>query len=169
MALTRRQLLAATAATTAVSTGALGAHIWTWYNRAPGEGLYALAPEEHTFIQRLAEAWMPPGGEPAISGAEAQLGDYFDGVIAAMAPEQGRLLRMLLHVLDEETLPTHLARFSSLPLPTRTEVLAGWLSSPWFLQRQAVSAVMALLSFGYTEHPAVAAHLQPHFRCGFGR
>lgn len=160
--------MAATAATAALSTGGLALHIGSWYSRTPREGLHALSPEEYDFIQAIAEAWAPPGGVPAISGAEAQMGTFFDGVVSSMAPQQGKLLRMLLHVLDEETVPGHFARFQHLPLDTRIEVLRGWLDSPWFLQRQAVGAVMALLSFGYTEHPEVAATLQEKFRCGFG-
>lgn len=165
--LTRRAVLAAAAASAAVVAGGAGV-VGSWYDRPAGEGLSVFSPEEHGFVQALAEAWMPPGGEPAISGAEARMGDFLDGVVATMAPTQGKLFRLLLHALDAETLPTHAAHFQTLPLETRTAVLAGWMTSPWYLQRQAVSAVLALLSFGYTEHPAVAVHFRPFFRCGFG-
>lgn len=168
MAVTRRQVLAVTAASSAVAIAGVGGHVWTWYDRAPGEALAVLSPEEHGFVQALAEAWMPPGGVPAISGAEARMGDFLDGVIASMATTQGKLFRLLLHALDEETLLTDGARFQTLPLARRTEVLAGWMASPWFLQRQAVGGVMALMSFGYTEHPEVAPLFRPYFRCGFG-
>lgn len=168
MRITRRSLLAAGAAMTAASAVGLGAHGWSWYDRPPAAGLSAISQEEHDFITAVAEAWMPPGGVPAISGAEAKLGDYMDAVVASMAAEQGRLFRLLFHALDEETILSHGARFHRLDLEERTRVLAAWTSSPWFLQRQAIGALMALLSFGYTEHPEVAPMLRPMFRCGFG-
>ena len=162
----RRQILAASVV--AALPAVAGLHAWSWYDRPAGEGLLVLSDEEHTFAQALAEAWMPPGGDPAISGAEAGMGRFLDEVVASMTVQQGKLFRLLLHLLDEETVPTRLARFSSLPLADRTDVLRGWMDSPWFAQRQAVGAVLALISFGYTEHPAVAERVRPLFRCGFG-
>jgi hypothetical protein len=168
VAITRRHVLAAMAGLAAASAVGVGATAWRWWDQPPGEGNRVLSAEEHGFVQALAEAWMPPGGEPAISGAEARMGDFLDGVVGGMAAQQGRLFRVLLHLLDEETLVTDASRFQHLSLDRRQEVLASWLASPWFAQRQAVSAVMALLSFGYTEHPAVAPLLKPLFTCGFG-
>jgi hypothetical protein len=95
VAVTRRQVLAVTAASSAAAIAGVGAHVWTWYDRAPGEALAVLSPEEHGFVQALADAWMPPGGVPAISGSEARMGDFLDGVIASMATTQGKLFRLL--------------------------------------------------------------------------
>jgi hypothetical protein len=168
VAITRRHVLAAMGGLAAAGAVGVGTTAWRWWDRPPGEGLAALSAEEHGFAQALAEAWMPPGGEPAISGAEARMGDFLDQVVASMAVQQGKLFRLLLHLLDEETVLTDAARFQNLSLERRQEVLAGWLGSPWFAQRQAVSAVMALISFGYTEHPEVVPMLKPMFTCGFG-
>lgn len=169
MRITRRHVLAAMAATTVVGTVAAGATVVRWYDRPVDAPLRALSAEEHAFAQALGEAWMPPGGEPAISGAEARVGDFLDEVVAAMAPQQGKLFRLLLHLLDEETLVTDLSRFQHLPLARRTEVLSGWMNSGWYAQRQAVAAVLALVAFGYTEHPAVSVVVRDLFPCGFGR
>lgn len=169
MGITRRHVLAAMAGMTAAGAVGVGVTGMRWWDRPAGDGRIVLSEGEHGFVQALAEAWMPPGGEPSISGSEARVGDFVDEVIAHMQPTQAKLLRVLLHALDEETVPTHLARYQTLPLETRSEVLRGWMDSSWYLQRQAVSAVLALVSFGYTLHPEVSRIFSPLFGCGYGR
>ncbi len=169
MGITRRQVLAATAALGAASVVGVGAVGIAWWDRPPGEGLRALSASEYALVQALAEAWMPAGGEPALSGADANVGAFFDEVVSQMAPLQGKLLKTLLHALDARTLPTHGAFYTGLDLPTRTAVLGGWLDAETYLARQAIGAVMALISFGWTLHPEVTAVFAPSFRCGYGR
>lgn len=166
---TRRQVLAAAAAVSAAGGLGLGTSVWSWWDRPAGAGLKALAPEEHAFVQAMAEAWMPPGGTPAISGAEARLGDYFDDMVASMPADLGKQLRLLLHALDHLTVPVRGRTFRSLPLETRSAVLAGWLDHPVFLVRDGVTAVMILIGMGYTTHPEVVSVLRPMFPCGYGR
>lgn len=168
MAITRRHLLAATAALGAAAAVGVGTTAVRWWDRPPGEGLKVLSPLEHGFVQSVAEAWMPPGGTPALSGADAQLGHFVDETMSHMPATQAKLLKVLLHLLDELTLPTHMSTFHALSLQARQEVLQGWLDSPFFLQRQALGAVMALISFGWALHPEVAPVFQPLFGCGYG-
>jgi hypothetical protein len=166
--ITRRQILATAAAVPIV--GALGAGTvgWRWWDRAPGEGLKALSQDEHDFVDAAAEAWMPPGGEPAISGAEARVGLFFDELVAAMSPASGRELKVLLQALDDLAIPGHLSTFRKLSLDTRTAVLTSWLHSDRWLVRLATTGVLVLISEGYTLHPQVASGLRPYFPCGFG-
>lgn len=168
MQITRRHVLAATGALGVASSLTAGGVLLSWWDRPPGQGLTALSPEEWTFVQALAEAWMPPGGTPAISGAEARVGDFLDGVVQNMAETQGKLFRVLVRLLDHATLPTRGARFSSLDLETRTSVLAGWVNAPTYLQRQAISSVLVLVAFGYMQHPEVAPAFRHLYRCGYG-
>ena len=51
----------------------------------------------------------------------------------------------------------------------RIRQLREWLASDKWLLRNAVQAVLALLSGGYTTHPDVLPHLSPWFRCAYGR
>ena len=169
MNLTRRQVLAATAGISVAGGLGVGTASWRWWERPPGAELQCLASDEHAFLQALAEAWMPPGGTPALSGADAAIGDFVDGVIAAMHPSTGRELRLLLSLLDAATLPTHLGRFHTLALHDRETVLHGWLHSDVSLIRSGVHAVVALVSLGWTSHPAVAEGLRPYFKCGYRR
>lgn len=167
--ITRRQVLAASAAVGGAAVVGAGATGLRWWDRPPGHDLKVLSAEEYALVQAVGEAWMPPGGEPAISGAEARVGDFFDDVLVTMPAEQRRLLKLLLHALDERTIPMHFSRFVNLDLATRTEVLGGWMDSSIYLERQAVGALLVLLAMGYTVHPEVSSFFSPMFGCGFSR
>jgi hypothetical protein len=169
MRITRRQLLAAGLAVAAAGAAGLGAVGASWWDRAPGAGLLVLSTDEHAFIQAIAEAWMPAGGEPALSGADAALGDWFDAVLSGMPGPPRRQLKLLLHGLDCLPIPTHASRYTTLQLQDRQEVLHGWLHSDQYLLRSAVQAVMVLVGLGWSTHPAVAEGMRPWFGCGFGR
>jgi hypothetical protein len=169
MKITRRHVLAGAAAVTAASAVGAGGLAASWWNQTPEAELRALSPDERAFLNAVGEAWAPPGGTPALSGAEADVGRWIDDVVASMAPTQGKLFKLLLHALDAATVPTHLGRFTALPLDTRTEVLRGWLAHRSSLLRQGVNAVVVLVALAWTEHPEVAPHFRTFYRCGFGR
>lgn len=169
MTLTRRHVLAALAGVPVAGALGVGTLAFRWWDRPPGAGLQRLSPDEHDFAQAMAEAWMPPGGEPALSGADAELGRFLDEVVAGMEPAMAREFKLLLQALDDLTVPTRLSAFRHLDLPTRIEVLDGWLHHDQWLLRNATQAVLVLLGTGWTTHPEVVVHLRPYFRCGYGR
>lgn len=166
---TRRHVLAAAGAV-ALAGGVSGLLLRRrWWDHAPGDALQALSQDEYDIVQAIAEAWMPPGeGPPDPSGAEAQVGAFVDGVVARMPGDQGRLFKLLLHLLDDTTLLTEFEAFRKLDRFRRTDHLHAWVNSPVGYLRQATSAVLILIAMGYTTHPDVAKHLQPWFRCGYG-
>ena len=169
MELTRRHVLAAMAAVPVVGTLSTGAVAWSWWDRAPGEGLKALSADEYQIVQAFAEAWMPPGGDPELSGADANLGAFFDDLVVGMGKEGGTELKMLLHVVDNLARPTQVRAFRNLPLETRTQLIRTWMDSPIELVRLAITAVIVLLAMGWTTHPDVVGFFKPMFRCGYGR
>ncbi len=169
MQITRRQILAAAAAVPVAGALGAGAVVWRWWDRPPGQGLKALSVEEHGFIQAMAEGWMPRGGTPELSGADARIGDFVDDVVAAMHHRTGAELRLLMHALDHLTVPVCGARFQHLSVATRSRVLEGWMDHPSWMIRDAASGVLVLVGMGWTTHPEVAAVLRPMFRCGYGR
>ena len=128
-----------------------------------------LSEDEHAFIQAMAEAWMPSGGEPALSGADARLGDFLDETLLAINPLNRKLLKLLMQVLDDATLPTHLSSYRKLGLKARQAVLHGWLHHDNHLLRSAVQGIVVLVSIGWTTHPEVAAVIRPSMRCWYGR
>lgn len=169
MQITRRQVLAAMAAVPVAGALGVGTTAYRWWDRPPGAGLLQLSDDEHDFVQAFAEAWMPGGGDPALSGADAQLGRFLDGILDGMDPPGARQLKLLLQALDDLTLPTRLSAFRDLSLPDRSEVLHGWLHHEQWLLRNGAVALLVLVGVGYTTHPDVVGILQPHFRCGYGR
>ncbi|MEQ1503003.1 MAG: gluconate 2-dehydrogenase subunit 3 family protein [Myxococcota bacterium] len=168
MRITRRQLVAAAAAVPVAGALGAGAVGWSWWDRPIGEGLTGLAEDEYAFVQAVAEAWMPPGGEPALSGSEANVGGFLDGVVSAMDDAPARELRLLLQALDDLPVLTHGSRFRHLSLDARTETLRGWLHADQWLLRNAILAVLVLVAEAYTMHPTLVAMIRPWTRCGFG-
>lgn len=169
MKLTRRHVVAMLAALPVAGGAGLGALAWRWWDRPAGDGLRALSDEEYAFAQALAEAWMPPGGDPPLSGAEADLGGFLDEMVAGLDPDSRRLIKALLRVLDDGCVPLRGARYVSLDLPARTEQLRDWLASDIPLLRTAVTSLVVLLAEGFTLHPQVSRRLVSSFGCGFGR
>jgi hypothetical protein len=167
--LTRRHVLAAMGAVAAAGAVGAGTTAWRWWDAPAGDGLKALSRDEHDFVQALAEAWMPRGGEPELSGADAELGRWMDDVVDGMPAPSGRELKVLLQLYDESTIPTRLRPFRALSLEARTDVLRGWLASDVWLWRNGTQAMLVLMGVGWTTHPEVVTLLRPHFRCAYGR
>lgn len=166
--ITRRGVLAALAAVpVAGGLAAVGLRA-RWWDRPPGEGLVALSTDEHDFLQALAEAWLPPGGEPAISGSEAQVGAFLDQVVGAMSKPSARELKLLLQALDDWPIPRRLRPFRLLPLEVRADVVNGWLLSDQWLIRNAALGVLVLVGEAYSMHPDVVPGLRALYPCGFG-
>lgn len=167
--ITRRQVVAAAAAVPVVGGLAAGTTVWRWWDRPPGDGLKSLSLDEHGFIQALAEAWMPRGGNPELSGADARLGDWMDDVVDAMEPQTAKELKLLMNAMDALPVATRLRPFQALPLETRTAVLNGWIQHPVSLVRDGISGILVLMGIGWTTHPEVVPIFRAMFRCGYGR
>ena len=169
MKVTRRHVLAAAAAVPAAAALGAGGLALRWYDKPPGSGLSILSDDEYAFTQAFAEAWMPPGGTPALSVADADLGRWFDELLGSMAPTQQTLLKVLLQALDDMPVLTDGSRFVSLALERRTELVARWSTSNNAMFRAAISGLIVLLGMGWTTHPDVAPGLAHMFRCGWSR
>jgi len=168
MEITRRHVLAATGAMAAAAVVGTTVTAVRWWDRPPGTDRLALSEAEAEVVASVAEAWMPPGGTPAISGREAGCAAFVDEVASRMPDTQRQLFKVLLHAIDELPLVTELSYFTRLPLDRRTELIAHWSTDASFIQRQAVGALMALIAFGYTLHPEVAPIFRRQYRCGYG-
>ncbi len=161
---TRRQLLqtlAAIPATFAVGAGGLW---WRWWDAPHGAELLVLADDEFEFLQSIAEAWMPPGGRPAISGSEARVGSVIDGMLSKAPDKERSLLKLLFQALDDVTVLSHGSAFRHLDLETRITILKEWRESS--LLRQAVEALLILIGEAYATHPDVRAEWRSLVACG---
>ncbi len=145
-----------------------GSEVFSWWHAPLGAGHTVLSDDEYAFIDAVAEGWMPRGGTPALSGKDAGLASFVDVVIARMPEPERSLVRLLFNALDDLTLASHFTRFRNLDLADRTTVLAQWIDNPSPNIRQAIRAVLALLSEGWTQHPDVITVIRPMFPCGVG-
>jgi hypothetical protein len=157
----------AAAVPVSAAVGAGGLYL-RWWDRRPGEGLSVFSTDEWEFVQAAAEAFFPPGGDPPMSGAEADLGNFLDEVLSHFPDRERKGLKLLLQVLDDATIPTHAAAFRHLELETRTAVLQDWFATDSVLFRSALGSLLLLLSEGYCTHPTVVAAIGG-FACGYGR
>ncbi|MCB9664954.1 MAG: hypothetical protein H6732_12635 [Alphaproteobacteria bacterium] len=168
--MTRRMVLAATGAAAVGATVVGGTTYVRWWNQPPGRSLQALSREEYEVVQRLAEAWMPPGsGPPDLSGAEAECGRFVDEVCVRMRADQRKLLKLALQIVDRVPYVTTFKTLRQLDRYEAAPHLEAMLQSDIFYLRQGVGAIMALIALGYTSHPEVAPTISPWFNCGFGR
>lgn len=166
---TRRQALAASAAAAAAASGAGAVHLAGWWLGEPEGDYLFLAPDEVALADALAEALFPPGGHPALSGKDAGLARYLDGILAVMDPPTNEALRILLHALDDWAVLSSGSGYSKLDLEERTANLQRWLNHEQHLVRGAVTGLTIFLSMGYCGHPDVKAAAGWVFPCGFER
>ncbi|MEE2829665.1 MAG: gluconate 2-dehydrogenase subunit 3 family protein [Myxococcota bacterium] len=167
--ITRRQALAVGGLVAAAGAAGLGIRVASWWDQPAEEGFLCLSSREAELVDSLAEALFPPGGTPALSGADAGISRYFDWVVDSIPPPTQHLLRSFLHALDDTARITRLSSYASLPLDERTELLGDWAQSPHYLFRSSVSSLVLFLSMGYCGHPEVRDACGWVFPCGYGR
>jgi hypothetical protein len=167
MRVTRRQLLAATALLGGSVIAGAGAVGTRWWDQPAGTPYAVLSDDEAAILDAFAEACFPAGGTPAMGGAAAGVGRYFDGVLEGLAPEQQKLLRVALHALDALPLPTQGAYLSELPVPTASATIAAWLQSTRPELRGLAQSFFIFAGMAWMAHPAVRPSVAPLFGCGF--
>ncbi|MDP2314384.1 MAG: hypothetical protein Q8P41_15895 [Pseudomonadota bacterium] len=167
MRVTRRQLLAATTLLGGAVVAGAGSVAIRWWDQAPGTPYAVLSEDEAAILDALAEACFPAGGTPALGGAAAGVGRYFDGVLEGLALEQQKLLRLALHAIDALPLATHGGYLSELPVPDASDALASWLRSPRPELRGLAQSFSIFVGMAWMAHPAVRPRIAPMFGCGF--
>ncbi len=166
---TRRQVLATSAAVATATVAVSAGHVASWWDRDAAAGFLALSPQEVAIVEGLAEAMFPPGGDPPLSGKEAGLAHYFDGIMAAMDSPTDKLLRLLLHALDDWAFFEAGLPYAQLPLDSRMDKLQGWMSHESHHVRGALSGLLVFLGMGYCGHPDVKSAAGWVFPCGYSR
>ena len=167
--ITRRMLLGISGLLTAGAMAGVGIRVASWYDRDPSEGFDCLETSEAHILDALAEAWFPPGGVPALSGAEAGVSRYLDELFSMMDEPTPSLLRTLLHAIDDWSRLRHGGAYASLPLELRIELLKGWTGSDNHLLRGALGGLGTFIATAYTGHPEVKAACGWQFPCGYER
>jgi len=146
-----------------VLAGWVGWRIWGGY-RVPARGK-ALARRELGALAAIADALFPGELLPR-SGSEAGIPAYVDRLVAASAPRQRMLMRLLFFLIEHGTLlfPAPgglrgLRRCSAQPLAARAAWLEGWRTSALFPRRLAFTSLRAIVTLGYFADPAVLRRL----------
>ncbi|HJN72817.1 MAG TPA: hypothetical protein QGF58_02685 [Myxococcota bacterium] len=163
MRITRRHVLAAGAAVAAASAVGVGGLGLRWWDQPPEAPYARLSAEEGLVVSALAEALYPPGGEPALSGAEAQLDRFIDEVLTHMPEFQAKGIRLLVHALEALG-----GGFSEKPLAARRALVHEWMVHPIAEVRSVIQSLVLLLGMGYTIHPEAVDFFSAMTRCGYG-
>ena len=166
--ITRRQIIAISAASAASAVISTAATIYSWWRIAPTENYTSLNKTEASFINALAGAAYPPGQACGLDGSEAGLDRFFDQILTKMEGTNRNQIKLLVNLVDTMPMATHLQRYTTLPLHVRTEVLHAWLNSEQHLIRNAVLSLVTIIGMGYTSHPEASKILAQYHNCGFG-
>lgn len=168
MEITRRHLLALSAATAAA--GALGAAgiAMKWWNQPANAPYTTLSAQEGHFIRMWSNAAFPATETIPLSGATANLDRFFDETMAFMPDTPAKLLRLLLNAMDHASIPTHGTRFTDLDDDQRSALFESWTTADLAELRSATLSLTLLLGMGWSIHPEVVPHMKLLHNCGYG-
>lgn len=168
MTLTRRQLVALLTASAFAPALYVGN---SWWN-VPAEKPYdCLSNEEGRIVVKIAEAafaLQPDESSLRPDPNQADLDRFFDHLLRSMMPQNKKLLKLLLHALDNAAYLDESQSFTDLPPNRAQDQLISWLDSEHHLVRSAVTSLVALLGMGYCAHPRSSKILSKYHSCGFG-
>lgn len=165
MPITRRQLLAATAACAALAgSGGVLAHL-----PAPAAGRRLLSATELQVVAALADAFFPPGNPVGVAGAAVDVAGELDRMLAQdLDPVVAPVFRHLLRGLEYGAAATHGARFSQLERPAREDILAEWSGPGVLPRRMAYDVLKTCVGWAWFNAPAVRASLGWQSDCHVG-
>ncbi len=141
-----------------------------WWDQAPAQGFKHLSHHEATVVRALADAMFPgdSGFPPMPNGGELGLDAFFDQYLASVPELTVKLLKVLLHAIDDMTVVADfgLTRFHRRPQAERIEILQAWDTSWIGARRGMFRSLKLILGMGYCEHPEVLAAAGITYNCG---
>ena len=168
MKITRRHLLALSAATVAAGVVCAGGVGLSWWDQPAGAGYQHLSTAEAEFVRAFGGAAFPGGATVALDGSDAGLDHFYDALLDGMPEVTASLLRLLTHALDGAARLGGGGGFTALSRQAQQAHLEAWLQSDIAEVRGAISSLVVLLGMGYTIHPDVAPLMSQWHRCGYG-
>jgi len=119
-----------------------------------------LSAKEQAILSACADALFPHGGPLPLSGTEAGVLPFFDGMLRQL-PKQNRLLiRALLFLLEHGPwLINRRSRLTRQAPEVRVDTLRSWSESRHYLLRTAFIGIRALLTMAYLENHDVAMRI----------
>ncbi|MBI2376733.1 MAG: hypothetical protein HYV07_22235 [Deltaproteobacteria bacterium] len=107
---------------------------------------------------RILEAAIPalvPGGDGMPAGDAARLIPWIDSFLASAGSDTRILFRSMLHVVENEPLFAHGARFTSRSAGERHHDLRAFELATTHLEKKAFQSVKLVIGMAYFEQPAV--------------
>jgi hypothetical protein len=138
-----------------------------WWDQAPSSQFEILSQTEADIVGAIADA-MFPGDGVFPNANDVGVVSFFDHYLTTIAPETSRLLRVLLHAIDDmgAVADFGLTRFRLRSRAERIAILDAWDNSAFFGRRGAFRGVKLVISTGYCEHPDVLRAANIDFECG---
>jgi hypothetical protein len=168
MRITRRHLLALSAATAAVGAIGSGGIALRWWDQPAQAPLHTLSGEEAAIVRAIAGTAYPSTETIPLDGSTAGLDRFFDSLLSHMPAQTARMLKLLLHGLDGGCVLSHGGRFSRLSPSVQQDALTSWLGHDLSEIRNASQSLILLLGMGWTIHPEVEPTMQRLHSCGYG-
>jgi len=154
-----------------LTIGSAGYRVSMWWNQPAAPGYTVLSDSEAEIARAIVDAMFPgetsvPDGLP--NGVEAGVVDHLDDYLATIDEDLSRLLRLLLHAIDDVALLSDLQfrRFRFRPRSERASILRAWDRSTIVFRRKAFRGLKMVLAGGYCEHPKVLKATGIEFGCG---
>lgn len=141
----------------------------SWWDQARSPRLQVLSQDEAEIFASIADTIFPgerfPGGMPAAS--EIGIVEFWDGYLASIDGRTSKLLRVLVHALDDGARFADLSgrRFRDRPAAQREDILRAWDRSWFSARRGAYTSLELFVAMGYTEHPVVLEACGIKFQC----
>lgn len=132
-----------------------------WWDQSTAANLKILSAEEAQIFAAIADTMFPGerwrGGMP--SATETGIVEFYDDYLASIDERTQRLLRLLLHAIDDVAMFADLGatRFRFRPREEREEILRAWDRSWFSARRGAFTSLKIFVAMGYTEDPRVIA------------
>jgi hypothetical protein len=161
---TRRRVLLAGAAFTAVSLVGVGGVVL--HLDAPAPGARLLSVRELAIVRALGEVLLPAGDFPIHGGDPSVVAEVDRIVDQVLDPLHGRGFRYLLRSFEFGALTGHGALFSALPVAQRREVMKVWADPAVLPRRIGWEALRVVVSMAYFSRPPVTAAMGWRSICG---
>lgn len=144
-----------------------------WWDQQPAERYKVLSGHEARVVQTIADAMFPGDDQqphPMPNGAQVGLVEYFDDYLDSVPPLTSKLLRVLVHAIDDMSVISDfgMKRFHLRPRDERIAILNAWDTSLIDVRRSAFRSIKLILGMGYCEHPDVLRAAGIQFSCAGG-
>lgn len=141
-----------------------------WWNQPSADAYRVLSADEAAITEAMADAMFPgdPGDGGMPNGADAGVVAHLDGYLATIDQRSSRLMRMVLHLIDEAAMATDLTfrRFRHRKRHERIAILKAWDNSGIVFRRKAFRGLKLILAGGYCTNDGVLQATGIHYTCG---